>query len=952
MATASLEELVGRIADEFLERLDRGERPEVEDYARRYPEAAAVIRQVFPALEVIRRPPRDGTALCEGIDLPSPAGCLGDFRIVREIGRGGMGIVYEAQQVSLGRRVALKVLPLAAALDSKQLQRFQLEAQAAACLHHTNIVPVHAVGCERGVPFYAMEYIDGCSLAQLIAELRRLDGQDRAEQPPKDFASISAATLAAGLLSGSFSRTGEPAGQTESGPNTPPAPSPTSAPPGTADAAARGVEPGNAPSSGSSTRSRAYVRAVAQFGVQVAEALDHAHTRGILHRDIKPGNVLLDARGQLWITDFGLAQVQGSPCLTLTGDILGTLRYMSPEQALAKRVVIDGRTDIYSLGVTLYEMLTLHPAVDGQDRQEILRKIAEDEPAPVRKLNATAPRDLETVLLKAMAKEPGGRYATAKDMADELRRFLEDKPIKARRPSLLDQSAKLARRHGAAVVTGLGGLLVAVAILAAGIGWIASDRTARLEVTEREVNRALDEAALLQAQAKWPEALEIAKRAEGILAAGASEDLRRRVWEVRNDVAMVLRLEEVWMPHEARVGAADLFSPQLAAAYANAFREFGIDVEFLEPSVAAARIRARKIRLELALALDLWARAHLGSSQECDSTWRRLVAVARAADPDEWRNRMREALEHRDDKALNELADSAQSSDLPMQTLSLLITNPRLDTKRQLSLLRQAQQAHPDNFQINFQLAWGLDFAPPPNQNQDEAIRFYTAALALRPRNASTCFWLANALGARGRADEQIAYYRKAVALDPNFLRAFWALSYTLLARGRRDEAIAVLRKAGHSTSNDPNELNSFAWCCATSRFSELRDPPRAVELAQKAVELAPQTGGYWNTLGVAQYRAENWSGAIAGFERSMALRRGGDSFDWFFLAMTAWQLGDHDEARQWYDRAVLWMDEHNPNDKELRRFRAEAAELLRIKDRAQSETKKGLPEGSIQKVP
>src|SRR5262249_13542873 len=176
-----------------------------------------------------------------------------------------------------------------------------------------------------------------------------------------------------------------------------------------------------APSSGSSTRSSAYIRTVARFGVQVAEALDHAHTRGILHRDIKPGNLLLDDQGQLWVTDFGLAQIQGDPGLTLSGDLLGTLRYTSPEQALARRVVIDGRTDIYSLGVTLYELLTLRPAFDGKDRQEILRKIAQEEPAPPRKLNAAVPRDLETVLLKATAKEPAGRYATGKEAAEGLR---------------------------------------------------------------------------------------------------------------------------------------------------------------------------------------------------------------------------------------------------------------------------------------------------------------------------------------------------------------------------------------------------------------------------------------------------------------------------------------------------------------------------------------------------
>ncbi len=199
-----MEELVGRITDEFLERLDRGEQPQVEDYARRYPEAAAVIRQVFPALLWMRRPASDAGAVPAGeaSDPQTPVGCMGDFRILRQIGRGGMGIVYEAEQLSLRRRVALKVLPFAAAMDARQLQRFELEAQAAACLHHTNIVPVHAVGSERGVPFYAMEYIEGCSLAQLIGELSRLEGHGTPDDPVAILAQVSTSALAAALQSG------------------------------------------------------------------------------------------------------------------------------------------------------------------------------------------------------------------------------------------------------------------------------------------------------------------------------------------------------------------------------------------------------------------------------------------------------------------------------------------------------------------------------------------------------------------------------------------------------------------------------------------------------------------------------------------------------------------------------------------------------------------------------
>jgi tetratricopeptide (TPR) repeat protein len=210
--------------------------------------------------------------------------------------------------------------------------------------------------------------------------------------------------------------------------------------------------PAKSPSS-TSTRTRDFVRNAARLALQAAEALDHAHARGILHRDIKPANLLLDAEGRLWVTDFGLAQVRGDDRLTLTGDVLGTLRYMSLEQALGRRVVVDGRTDVYSLGVTLYELLTLHPAFDGRDRAEILRKVAEEEPAPLRRLNPVVPADLETIVLKATAKDPASRYATAQELAEDLRSFLEDRPIRARRPGLLERAAKWSRRHRSVMAT-------------------------------------------------------------------------------------------------------------------------------------------------------------------------------------------------------------------------------------------------------------------------------------------------------------------------------------------------------------------------------------------------------------------------------------------------------------------------------------------------------------------
>jgi serine/threonine protein kinase len=327
----ALEALVGQVADEFLRRQAAGERPDIEEYVARHPEAADVLRRVLASLRLLDGSlPADGEL---GASAPGdgPTGTLGDFRIIREVGRGGMGVVYEAEQVSLGRRVALKVLPFAVTMDPRQLQRFQNEARAAAGLHHTNIVPVYGVGCERGVHFYAMQYIEGQSLADVIASLKASMGR----QPHVETTPYHGADAVA-----------------QRSPDTMPV--------------AR-------ISTAHSTKDPGYFRTVTQLGIQAAEALDYAHQMGVIHRDVKPANLMIDATDRLWVADFGLAQIQSDTRLTMTGDLIGTLRYMSPEQALAKRVVVDHRTDIYSLGATLYELLTLEPAFSGTDRQELLR---------------------------------------------------------------------------------------------------------------------------------------------------------------------------------------------------------------------------------------------------------------------------------------------------------------------------------------------------------------------------------------------------------------------------------------------------------------------------------------------------------------------------------------------------------------------------------------------------
>jgi serine/threonine protein kinase/formylglycine-generating enzyme required for sulfatase activity len=355
---------------------------------------------------------------------------LGDFRILREVGRGGMGVVYEAEQISLGRRVALKVLPLAATMDPRHLQRFHNEARAAASLHHPHIVPVYAVGQERGVHFYAMQFIDGRTLAQVVRQMQHADFQ------------AGASTV------------------DESGAESPPAPARA---PSLTDRQTNRTPPDR-------VRDVGHFRRVAAWGAEAAEALEHAHSLGIVHRDVKPANLMLDATGVLWVTDFGLAKLDAADGLTMTGDLVGTLRYMSPEQALARHGLVDHRTDVYSLGVTLYELLTLQPAVAGTDRQEIFRQVIQDDPPPPRRLNGSVPAELETVVLKAMAKEPEGRYAAAQELAADLRRFLSDEPIRARRPSLPQRARRWVRRHPA-LTTGAGVLLL-TGVIALGVSTV------------------------------------------------------------------------------------------------------------------------------------------------------------------------------------------------------------------------------------------------------------------------------------------------------------------------------------------------------------------------------------------------------------------------------------------------------------------------------------------------
>lgn len=459
LTDSKIESLLASAADEFTAAIRRGENPSIEEFAQRFPDIATSIRSLLPAIAALdtglsesgqRRP------LALPRELASPFPTLGDFKILDELGRGGMGVVYRAKEISLDRIVALKVLPVSVLLDEQQLSRFKNEARAAATLDHPHIVPVYSVGVERGVHYYAMRLIDGQSLAEIVSALATAEPQE-----PYIVSHIAA----------SLSKVDSERRQTEINDFEKPCTDQLG------DEETSHVDTDNDGVRPHSTNNTTYIRNIAKLGLQAAQALDHAHSHGVLHRDIKPGNLLLDQESHLWITDFGVARLESDAGLTVTGDLLGTIRYMSPEQAIGDRVV-DQRTDVYSLGVTLFEMLALRPAFVGNDRLDLLQRIAHDTPPRLRRLVPTVPQDLETIISKSMEKDVGDRYATARQLASDLECFLSDRPIAARPPSVTDRIAKWSRRHQAAVWAAVG--VMAVALVALSISTLLVVRANRL----------------------------------------------------------------------------------------------------------------------------------------------------------------------------------------------------------------------------------------------------------------------------------------------------------------------------------------------------------------------------------------------------------------------------------------------------------------------------------------
>lgn len=757
-------------------------------------------------------------------DSELPTKRLGDFVLVRELGRGGMGVVYEARQVSLNRRVALKILPDGLGFSPESLARFEREARAAAALHHTNIVPIYAIGEDHGHHYYAMELIEGSSLSTILVEVslaraspatQRLLSTVGIEAPP--------AVRAAGVGGVASTRDASPLVVT-------------------------GSDATNSLSM-SDSGSRRWFDTVARLVADVADALHHAHTRGIVHRDVKPSNLMLSTDGRLCLTDFGLALMAEETRLTVTGAFLGTPAYMSPEQIASGRMKLDHRTDIYSLGVVLYEMLTLQRAFAGDSREQVLSDILTKEPRSPRRINRRIPAELETICAKAMEKDSGRRYPTAAAFADDLRSHLNHRAITARRAGPVRRLVKWTQRHPSAATA----ILAAIAITALG-GWGAG----QLQDSRRaSAARALSEAQFLAAQGSSLEAL---RRSDEALAAAPA------LTEAR--LLRARLLIDVHRPREALADADRLLARDANDWAAHLIKAVALRGKGGTDAQAGTSI-ASHLRVVEARAPATPDAFHLRALAEPDHA-KAIVLLDRALELDPAHSdALASRIRHR--IALKQYSAAALDAE------RLKVARPRSTVGRRM--LAQVYLDRLDYAGALEEIEAAITHEPAEAENwwtraeilrrrrtdKTRALEDYAKAVALRPDSALFHASKARAHIVHGEQEAAVAECEAALRLDPAQLGASEDLFLALRRLGRIEQARnaaldLVDRTAGWS---DPRD-RARALRLVARNLVLLGDFASALPLAELAMTLDP--ADYDGPLARAQIRRDSGDpkGALA----------------------------------------------------------------------------------------
>jgi serine/threonine protein kinase/tetratricopeptide (TPR) repeat protein len=924
-----------------------------------------------------------------------PGTLIGPYKLLEQIGEGGFGVVFMAeQQEPIRRMVALKVLK--PGMDTRQvIARFEAERQALALMDHLNIAKMLDAGqTSSGRPYFVMDLVKGLPITE-FCDQNRLTTNER----------------------------------------------------------------------------------LVLF-VSVCRAVQHAHQKGIIHRDIKPSNVpvtLHDGASVPKIIDFGIAKALGRKLTDKTmytgfAQLVGTPLYMSPEQAELSGLDIDTRTDIYSLGVLLYELLTGTTPFDKERFNEVgydeLRRIIREEEPPKpsaristmgqasttissqrksdpKRLSQLVRGELDWIVMKALEKDRNRRYETAGAFAADVQHYLDDEPVQACPPSAGYRFRKFARRKKMALAMAAC-VFLALAGIAGSVGWAARDRAASKEAGSRQAQEALTAARAFFGENRLELARQNLAEARALLGAhhvapgslaGEIETLEAELVRFEQFFALIDQAHQAEIPSLAEIAVADRSSAGTAAVRSSKpghLREPGKAVPFLRKALAiygalgqedwstaleqgtlgrqqVEQIRRTAYEELLWLAEDILGRREdhqSGQKLSPESAARRALAYLAKAETPHLPTYAFYRLRARCRRDLGEQGAAAADQELARKTPRMMALDHYLlgrqafyagDRAGAISAFEVALRLEPTHYWSMLWLGYCLSaLAKGPEDFRAAALAF-TGCIMHRPKNASAYFQRAYAYKQLKRYEEALADYSKAIELAPEYLQAWndrgivysgfrqWEEAIADFSRaieldpesarawnnrgwayanvGRWEKAIADYSKAinldpkvalrwnnrGNAYANvgnwdkaiadyskaidlDPKHgeaCNALAWLLATCPNAKFREPGRAEELAKKAVELAPKQGNYWLTLSAAHYRARDWKATVEALNKSMELRKGGDSFEWFFLAMAHYRLGDKEKARHWYDRAILRMTA----DPRLCGLRAEAASLLGVPD-------------------
>lgn len=897
----------------------------------------------------------------------SPAGPrIGRYELLEELDRGGAGIVYRARQTGLNRIVAVKVIRSANVSESER-SRFRAEAESAAALQHPNIIQIFDVGAQGGFDFLSMEYVPRGSLE------KRLE------------------------------------------------------------------------------REKLSVRKAAELIAVLAEAIHFAHRCGIVHRDLKPGNILL-AEDVPKIADFGLAKrmVAGAGTQTQTGAVLGTPCYMSPEQAEGKARSVGPTTDVYALGAILYELIVGRPPFRGDTPLKTMELIRTREPERPSAIVSTTPRDIETICLKCLSKEPARRYASAQELADDLNRFLNHQPIQARPVGPLERGWRWACRRPA--ISGLVATLLVVTVAAAlVVAWQqrhvdelsksaevikrktaeieqkAEAATAEADASLREAKRAINRLSSLgktlhDQPGMGATALRVVEQvleqyrvllekhgddhevrreaARGFARAGVIQDdlghyssaeqtlkqgielydtLQRTATidferaSVRVNLGHTERRLGNWKESEASYQSAIEILDELIAAnpthdtyslkLANTLVNLSLVLIHDERLETAQRAYCRTIRLQTTVieraarfeggdtiddrldSADEIARREILSAQ---SLRRRIVDLGQPTLVGMIRRQLLSelAISMDDlgtlllDRGQIELAEVATYEALELRLLGA--AHARDEDWRQLFLARSHRNVgHLEYSRKNYEKA--TDACVDAVRILEELTTAFPHRAPYQIDLSASYSNLGVALRCREQFEDAMLNHQKAIAIqerlvadDPTFepskndlALSVFQMGRTFYVSGRSGDAVPHFQRAIELDPKLARAANSLAWTLLMAPDTTIRDPSQALPLAQRAVQLAPQAGDYWNTLGVAQYRNGDDEQALVALTRSIELRGGGDGLDWFFLAMAHARRGEDDLAKEWYERAQTWCRTQNPLSDELQRTQAEAAKVI-----------------------